>query len=103
MKAILFDEIRLDQELTIWELFQANQYPQHLGTSACNMYAYSVWVYHIAMILCENKFDVEDPKLSEGDRSWLKKNAIVVEIPSEDTWYVKDGEQRKHYPSQVTT
>ena len=32
VKAILFDEIRLDQVLTIRELFQANQYPQHLGS-----------------------------------------------------------------------
>ena len=59
--------------------------------------------FFFAMILCTNNFDVEDPKLSEGDRSWLKKNAIVVEIPSEDTWYVKDGQQCKHYPSKVTT
>ena len=32
------------------------------------MYANSVWVSDIAMILCENKFDVEDPKLSSAER-----------------------------------
>ena len=55
------------------------------------------------MILCTNNFDLNDKSLPEADRSWLQKNAIVVEIPDKDTWYIKDGEQRKHYPSQVTT
>lgn len=103
VKAILFDEIRLDQVLTFRELFQANSYEQQLGTSPCNPFAYNVWVYHIAMILCTNNFDLNDKSLSDGDRSWLQKNAIVVEIPPEDTWYIRDGEQRKHYPSQLTS
>ena len=100
VKAILFDEIRIDQVLTFRELFQSNQYVQQLGTSACNPYAYSVWVYQIAMILCTNNFDMTDPALSDGDRSWLHKNSIIVQLPEEDTWYMKDGEERRHYPSQ---
>ena len=100
-KAILFDEIRVDQVLTFRELFQANQYWQQLGTSPCNPYAYTVWVYHIAMILCTNEFDLEDESLSEADRQWLTGNAIIVQIPEKDKWYVQPGEQRKRYPSQV--
>lgn len=99
LKAIVFDEIRTDQVLTFRELFQANQYVQTLGTSQCNPHAYSVWVYHMAMILCTNNFDVDDESLSEADRNWLTGNGIIVKIPDEDTWYVKTGEQRKYYPS----
>ena len=99
LMAIVFDEIRTDQVLTFRELFQANQYVQQLGTSSCNPYAYSVWVYHMAMILCTNDFDVDDESLSEADRKWLKRNGIIVKIPDEDTWYVKTGEERKCYPS----
>ena len=101
-KAILFDEIRVDQVLTFRELFQANQYVQQLGTSPCNPFAYVVWAYHIAMILCANDFDVDDASLSLGDRNWLKGNTIIVKIPAEDRWYVRAGEKRKHYPSQYS-
>ena len=80
VKAILFDEIRTDQVLTFRELFQANQYLQQLGSSVCNLYTYSVWVYHIAMILCTNNFDLNNKSVSEAERSWLKKNAIVVQL-----------------------
>jgi len=103
VKAILFDEIRVDQVLTFRELFQANQYVQQLGTSACNPYAYTVWVYHIAMILCTNAFRLDDPKLSEGDRKWLRGNTVIVQIPDGDTWYMRPGEQRKHYPSKYVS
>ena len=103
VKAILFDEIRLDQVLQFRELFQANQYPQQMGTSACNPYAYNVWVYNIAMILCTNNWHVDDPKVSPGDRSWLVKNAVVVQIPKDNTWYVKDGEDRRLYRTEDAT
>ena len=101
-KAMLFDEIRVDQVLKFRELFQANQYVQQLGTSACNPYAYSVWVYHMAMILCTNNFDLNDQSISDPDRKWLRSNAIIVQIPDEDRWYVGPGEQRRCYPSQCT-
>ena len=99
IKAIVFDEVRKDQVLTFRELFQANQYVQQLGTSPCNPYAYTVWVYHIAMILCTNDFNVDDESLSKPDRQWLLGNAIIVKIPDEDKWYVRPGEERKCYPS----
>ena len=98
-KAVLFDEIRIDQVLTFRELFQANQYEQQLGSSPCNPHAYTVWMYHIAMILCTNNFDVNHPDLSEADRKWLQGNAIMVQIPEKDTWYVKPGEEVRCYRS----
>ena len=100
IKAILFDEIRVDQVLVFRELFQANQYVQQLGTSSCNPYAYTVWVYHMAMILCTNNFDLSDKKLSDADRKWLRGNAIIVQIPPEQTWYVREGETRQYHGAQ---
>ena len=99
-KAILFDEIRTDQVLTFRELFQANQYWQQLGSSPCNPYAYTVWVYHIAMILCTNEFDLEDESLSDADRNWIEGNAIIVKLPENEKWYVQPGQQRKRFLSQ---
>ena len=100
IKALLFDEIRLDQVLAFRELLQANQYVQQLGSSPCNPYAYTVWVYHIAMILCTNNFDLTHRDLTNADRQWLIKNTIMVQIPDKDLWYVEPGMQPKYYPSQ---
>ena len=85
--AILFDEIRVDQVLQSRELFQSNQYVQTLGTSPCNPYAYSIWVYHTAMILCANTFDCQDPQLAAGDRNWLQGNLMVVRLPDTEKWF----------------
>ena len=73
---------------------------KEVTVKACNPYAYTVWVYHIAMILCTNAFQIDDPKLSEGDRKWLRGNTVVVQIPDGDTWYMRPGEERRHYPSK---
>ena len=86
-KALVFDEIRVEQVMLFRELFQANQHIQTLGTSACNPYAYCVWVYHTAMILCANSFDVEDENLSLADRKWLKGNTIIVQLPEGEVWF----------------
>lgn len=91
-KAILFDEVRTDQVLSNRELFQSNEHVQTLGQSACNPFAYSIWVYHIAMILCANSFDIGDKELTEGDRDWLQGNMIVVELPKKEKWYHEDEE-----------
>ena len=86
--AILFDEGRIDQVLKNRELFQSNAHLQTLGQSVCNPYAYSVWVYHKAMIVCTNNFDVHDAKITESDREWLTKNVIRVELPAGERWFV---------------
>ena len=85
--AILFDEVRPDQILHNRELFQANQYVQTLGSSPCNPYAYSIWVYHTALILCANSFDINSPELSEGDRNWLQGNLTIVTLPAGEKWW----------------
>ena len=87
--AILFDEARIDQILKNRELFQSNEHLQTLGQSACNPFAYSIWVYHKAMIVCCNNFDVEDEDISEPDREWLLQNTIRVELPKAERWYIK--------------
>ena len=85
--AILFDEVRPDQVLPHRELFQANQYWQTLGQSACNNYAYRLWVYGIALILCANSWDTSSDKISPADREWLEANSIVVRLPDGERWY----------------
>ena len=73
------------------EVFQANQYAQTLGQSACNPFAYSVWVYHVAMILCTNSFEIDATDLSDGDRDWLggDKNMMLVELPIGEKWFME--------------
>jgi hypothetical protein len=89
--AILFDEVRTDQVLNNREVFQANQYAQTLGQSACNPFAYSVWVYHVALILCTNSFEINATDLSEGDRDWLggEKNLVIVQLAAEEKWFME--------------
>ena len=88
--AIVFDEIRIDQVLRNRELFQSNEHLQTLGQSPCNPYAYSIWVYHKAMILCSNNFDVLDPNVSAADREWLTKNTFAVNLPAGEVWYLRE-------------
>ena len=85
--AVLFDEVRPDQVLKNRELFQSNQYVQTLGQSPCNPYAYSIWVYHTAMILCANSFNIESEDLSEGDQKWLQGNMMILNLPDGEKWY----------------
>ena len=85
--AILFDEIRPDQVLKHREVFQANQYTQTLGQSACNAFNYSVWVYAIAFILCANSWDLGGDKLAPEDREWITANSIEVRLPVGEFWY----------------
>ena len=85
--AVLFDEVRPDQVLQNRELFQSNQYVQTLGQSPCNPYAYSIWVYHAAMILCANSFNIESEDLSEGDQKWLQGNMMILSLPEGEKWY----------------
>ena len=86
--AILFDEARIDQVLKNRELFQSNEHLQTLGQSLCNPYAYSIWVYHKAMILCCNSFDVQEETISVPDRDWLIKNTIIVKLPENEFWFI---------------
>ena len=88
-KAIVWDEIRPDQVLNNRELFQSNAFEQFLQQSICNQHAFSVWLYHIAQILCANTFDTKAKDLSPGDAQWLDSNLTVVELGPDQKWYLK--------------
>ena len=88
-RAVLFDEIRPDQVLKNRELFQANQYVQTLGTSACNPFAYNIWVYCIPLILCASNFDRDHQDISLPDREWLHGNLDLVTLPPGELWYIR--------------
>ena len=90
-RAILFDEIRPDIVLKHREVFQANSHEQTLGHSVCNAYAYNVWVYQVALILCANEWDT-DTNTSQADRQWLESNQILVQLPHDQKWYYDEPE-----------
>jgi hypothetical protein len=91
--AILFDECRHDQILLNREFFQSGVYPQSLSQSACNQYAYQLWVYQVAMIVCANELKMtEADGLSSSDAEWLRANVVVVTLPEGQSWFLKDNE-----------
>ena len=91
--AILFDECRSDQILLNREFFQSGVYPQSLSQSACNQYAYQLWVYQVAMIICANELKMTEAEgLSCSDAEWLRANVIVVSLPAAQSWFLKDNE-----------
>ena len=87
-KAVVWDEIRPDQVLNNRELFQSNCFEQFLQQSICNQHAFSVWMYHIAQILCANEFDTESDALSPGDAQWLVSNLTIVQLGPGQLWYL---------------
>jgi len=91
--AILFDECRHDQILLNREFFQSGVYPQSLSQSACNQYAYQLWVYQVAMIICANELKMSEADgLSSSDAEWLRTNVVVVTLPEGHAWFLKDNE-----------
>ncbi len=91
--AILFDECRADQILLNREFFQSGVYPQSLSQSACNQYAYQLWVYQVAMIICANDLKMTEAEgLSCSDVEWLRANVVVVTLPEGHSWFLKDNE-----------
>ena len=85
-KAIVWDEIRMDQVLRNREIFQSNQFTQTLQQSVCNQHAFDVWLYHTAQILCTNNFNVEGVA-NPADKEWLTKNMWVVKLGPDQKWY----------------
>ena len=91
--AILFDECRHDQILLNREFFQSGVYPQSLSQSACNQYAYQLWVYQVAMIICANELKMSEADgLSSSDAEWLSSNVVVVTLPAGQSWFLRDNE-----------
>lgn len=90
-KAILFDEVRPDQVLGNKELFQAGAWPVALAQSNCGAFAYEVWVYGIAMILCSNFFPVGSEEQSSEEADWLKANIAHAWLPEDQRWFLTDA------------
>ena len=88
--ALLFDEARLDQVLAFRELFQGNEFLQTLGSSPCNPYAYSIWVYNVPLIVCCNEFNPFAADIPAGDVDWIHKNCRIVQLEKKDVWYLKE-------------
>ena len=87
-KAILFDEGNERQVLENKVLFQAGPQMVALSQSVCNQHRYTVYVYQVAMIICSNKFQMmSDEHLTAEDSEWLRKNIVVVQLPSTQKWY----------------
>ena len=87
-RAILWDEIRPDQVLGAKEVFQSAPWVVSLGQSNCNQFAYEVWLYGIAHILCSNKFPMTEAEgQSKEDADWLTTNIVDVILPTGQTWF----------------
>ena len=86
--AILWDEIRPDQVLGAKEVFQSAPWVVSLSQSNCNQFAYEVWLYGIAHILCSNSFPMTVSEgVSKEDADWLCSNIIDVTLPEGQRWY----------------
>lgn len=88
-KAIIFDEANYEQVVSNKQFFQAGARAVQLGQSACNQFAYSVFVYKLPIILCSNKFPITvEEGLSEEDADWLGANIFDVPQPVGGKWYI---------------
>ena len=87
-KAILWDEVRPDQVLGAKEVFQSAPWVVSLGQSNCNQFAYEVWLYGIAHVLCSNCFAMSESEgQSKEDADWLSTNIIDITLPPGQTWF----------------
>ena len=92
-KCLILDEANYEQVVANKQFFQAGARAVQLGQSACNQFAYSVFVYKLPIILCSNKFPMtEEEGLSEEDADWLGANIIEVPQPVGGKWYVEGQE-----------
>lgn len=91
--AVLWDEIDEQQVLGNKLAFQSGLQLVTLGQSACNAFAYSVYLYRVPMLLCSNTFSMTHSRgkiLSEEDRQWLLENVIEVRLPPGQKWYIEE-------------
>ena len=87
---ILFDEANSRQVLENKVVFQAGVDPVSLGQSACNAFAYTVWLRAVPMILCSNDFQMEDrsdAKMPAEDVEWLQSNIMEAKLPRGQPWF----------------
>ena len=80
--------MRPDQVLGAKEVFHSAAGVVSLGQSNCNQFAYDVWLYGIAHILCSNAFAIsEEEGQSAEDADWLSSNIIDITLPPGQCWY----------------
>ena len=86
---LVFDEIRVDQILGNRELFQSGQWRVKLGQSNCGQHEYSVWLYHIPIIICANDLILDPNSLHyKSDLNWLDENIVQVRLQPGQRWYL---------------
>ena len=91
---ILFDEIQPSVVLRQRKLFQASPCMVELGSSTTNCHSYRRCFYQVRMILSTNVWSELFPSLSEGDRSWLDENSVVIQVRSPLWESTPDGAAR---------
>ncbi len=77
---LLFDEIEAPQVAAQRKLFQAPATEVQLGCSATNCHSYSVWIHCRKLVLATNNWQSSMAKLGKGDREWIEKNSILLEV-----------------------
>jgi hypothetical protein len=79
---VLYDEAHVDMIIKNKKLFQSGIDIAKLASSATNNCAYSVWMHRVKQIVCSNVWESELKLLPDGDRDWINKNSIYVEVTS---------------------
>jgi len=77
---VLFDEGSCSMVLKYKKLFQSPNAAVTIGSSATNMYAYSVYVHSTMMVIASNVWRREITMLRPEDRSWLEANQVLIEV-----------------------
>ena len=78
-KAVIYDECPSTLIVKHKALFQGNTDGALLGQSTCNEYAYWVFLYGVAQIICCNDW-LAGIKEGTQEMDWLLANSIVYEV-----------------------
>ena len=91
---IVLDNVNSWQQLLSWRaLLQARNAKTRGGQSATNVYAYTQYLFGVAIAVT---VDLDAPDAHLTDRSnrkrskWLCKNCVLVELPAGEAFYRKD-------------
>ena len=89
--AVVLDEVSEQQVLNNKQLLQSGPRPVSLGQSATNIFAYTIDVYALPIILCSNDFklSVADGLSTLEEEDWLQANIIEASVPSCGKWYLE--------------
>ena len=79
-KLVLYDEAGPELVIHCKKLFQSSVDLVRLGSSATNMYCYTVWMHRVKQVVCSNKWQQECQALTLADRSWIEANSVYVYV-----------------------